>query len=50
MATITVDEPLPETDQAFHVETHGIDHIPLQERWAKPRDVGLMWAGASVQI
>ena len=50
MATITVDEALPTTDQVFRVETHGIDYIPLSERWAKPRDVGAMWAGASVQI
>ena len=52
MAT-AVDEPavaIPEADRAFHVEQHGIDFIPLAERWAKPRDVGGMWAGASVQI
>jgi nucleobase:cation symporter-1, NCS1 family len=48
LATI-VDE-LPASDQAFRIETHGIDHIPSGERWAKPRDVGAMWAGASVQI
>jgi len=48
--TITVDESLPEADQLFRIESHGIDHIPLNERWAKPRDVGAMWAGASVQI
>ena len=52
MATIAVDEPagMPESDQAFKVETHGIDHIPVSERWASPRNVGGMWAGASVQI
>src|SRR5580658_11051542 len=52
MATIAVDEPvdMPESDQAFKVETHGIDHIPESERWATPRNVGGMWAGASVQI
>jgi nucleobase:cation symporter-1, NCS1 family len=37
-------------DQAFHVEQHGIDYIPDSERWAKPRDLFGMWAGASVQI
>lgn len=42
--------PEPETDEAFHVETHGVDYIPLRERWASPRDVGGMWAGASVQV
>ena len=41
---------LPEADKAFHVEQHGIDYIPLSERWAKPRDLFGMWAGASVQI
>ena len=40
----------PESKEAFHVEQHGIDFIPESERWAKPRDVGGMWAGASVQI
>ena len=41
---------LPAADQAFHIEQHGVDFIPLAERWAKPRDVGGMWAGASVQV
>jgi purine-cytosine permease-like protein len=41
---------LPESDEVFHVETHGIDLIPLTERWASARDVGSMWAGASVQV
>ena len=52
MATIAVDEPvgMPDSDQAFRVETHGIDHIPESERWATPRNVGGMWAGASVQV
>ena len=39
-----------ETDEAFHVEQHGIDFIPESERWASPRDIFGMWAGASVQI
>jgi len=42
--------PVPESDQAFRVETHGIDFIPENERWATPRDVGGLWAGASVQV
>lgn len=42
--------PLPESDQAFRVEQHGINFIPLSERWAKPRDIGSMWAGASIQV
>ena len=40
----------PEYEVALHVERHGIDFIPESERWATPRDIGAMWAGASVQI
>ena len=55
MAAIATDAAagagdLPLADQAFHLERRGIDYIPLAERWAKPRDVGAMWAGASVQV
>jgi NCS1 family nucleobase:cation symporter-1 len=46
----TSTEQLPESDEVFHIETHGVDYISLSERWAKPRDVGWMWAGASVQV
>jgi nucleobase:cation symporter-1, NCS1 family len=53
--TVTVESPdepetLPTADQAFHVEQRGIDFVPLAERWATPRNIGGMWAGASVQI
>ena len=37
-------------DQAFRIEQHGIDYVPVSERWASPRAVGGMWAGASVQV
>ncbi len=40
----------PKADQAFHVEQHGVDFIPEGERWARPRDLFGMWAGASVNI
>jgi NCS1 family nucleobase:cation symporter-1 len=40
----------PESDQPFHIEQHGIDYIEERERWAKPRDLFGMWAGASVQV
>src|SRR5580692_8559310 len=33
-----------------HMPPTSLDFIPESERWAKPRDVGGMWAGASVQI
>ena len=49
-ATTTGAAGPPASDAAFHVERHGIDFIPESERWARPRDVGGMWAGASVQI
>ena len=51
---MSIDERLPtaapETDRAFHIETHGIDHIPSSERWARPRDLAGMWAGASFNV
>jgi purine-cytosine permease-like protein len=40
----------PLSDEAFHVEQHGVDFIPLSERWARPKDIFSMWAGASIQI
>jgi purine-cytosine permease-like protein len=40
----------PETDTPFHVEVRGIDFVPESERWARPRDLFGMWAGASVQF
>src|SRR5271169_6733501 len=52
VATTTPDREFafPESDQPFHVEQHGMDFIPESERWAKPRDLFGMWAGASVQV
>jgi NCS1 family nucleobase:cation symporter-1 len=40
----------PDVEDAFKVEQHGIDFIPESERWATPKDIFGMWAGASVQI
>ena len=40
----------PGVEDPFKVEQHGIDYIPISERWASPRDIFGMWAGASVQI
>jgi NCS1 family nucleobase:cation symporter-1 len=40
----------PDSSQAFRIEQHGIDFIPESERWATPRHIFGMWAGASVQI
>jgi nucleobase:cation symporter-1, NCS1 family len=39
----------PSVDDPFTVEQHGIDFIPESERWARPKDIFGMWAGASVQ-
>ena len=41
---------LPVADLPFHVEQHGIDLIPARERWARPRDLGALWAGASINV
>jgi purine-cytosine permease-like protein len=48
MTDTTVD--LPVADLPFHVEQHGIDLIPASERWARPRDLGALWAGASINV
>jgi nucleobase:cation symporter-1, NCS1 family len=29
-----------------HVEHRGIEHVPLSDRWGRPRDLFWMWAGA----
>jgi nucleobase:cation symporter-1, NCS1 family len=47
--TTTLGAPGP-TDEAFRVEQRGIDYIPEGERWATPRDLFGMWAGASVNF
>lgn len=49
-ATLDPSSGLPEDDLAFHLEQHGIDMIPTSERWAKPRDIAGMWAGASINV
>lgn len=41
---------MPESSEAFRIESYGIDYVPLRERWATPKDVGWLWAGASVQV
>lgn len=41
---------LPEDDRFLRIEQHGIDFIPETERWAKPRDLFGMWAGASFNV
>ena len=41
---------MPEGDAVVHVKTHGVDEIALKERWASPRDVGWLWAGANVEM
>jgi purine-cytosine permease-like protein len=49
MTTATTAES-PRADEAFRVEQRGIDYIPEDQRWATPRDLFGMWAGASVQF
>ncbi|MGH8917689.1 MAG: purine-cytosine permease family protein, partial [Actinomycetes bacterium] len=40
----------PIDDTAFRVEQRGIDHVPVDERWARPRDLCAMWAGSGLQF
>jgi purine-cytosine permease-like protein len=40
----------PRPDEAFRIEQRGIDYIPSRDRWASPRDLFGMWAGASVNF
>jgi purine-cytosine permease-like protein len=40
----------PRPDRALRIEQHGIDRIPEAERWARPRDIAGMWAGASLNV
>ena len=47
--TAVVDE-IGREDEAFKVEHRGIDYIPEGDRWATPRDLFGLWAGASVQF
>jgi purine-cytosine permease-like protein len=47
--TTTVTNP-PRPDEAFRVEQRGIEYIPSRDRWASPRDLFGMWAGASVNF
>ena len=49
-ATLDPSQGLPTEDLAFHIEQHGVDYIPPSERWATPRDIAGMWAGASINI
>jgi purine-cytosine permease-like protein len=51
--TATVDgtpEPVLIENEAFRVEQRGIDYIPVAARWATPRDLFGMWAGASINF
>jgi purine-cytosine permease-like protein len=52
LTTATLESPSaqPDVAAAFRVERHGIDLIPEQERWARPRDLAGLWAGASLQV
>jgi purine-cytosine permease-like protein len=49
MTSVTVGE-IAVDDRAFRLERRGIDFVPERERWAKPRDLFGMWAGASLQV
>ena len=51
--TVAIDSTIHDGspgDEAFKVETHGIDFIPESERWATPRNIGAMWAGSAINV
>lgn len=37
-----------ETDEVFHVETHGIDQIPMEDRHGSPRELFFVWMGSNL--
>lgn len=41
---------IPEVDEAFHIETHGIDIISPQERHGSPRQLFWVWISATFTI
>lgn len=50
MASILESHDGSSGDQAFRVETHGIDYIPETERWATPRNIGALWTGSAINV
>lgn len=40
----------PESDRAWHIETHGIDVIPDRDRHGNPRELFWIWAAANIGI
>jgi purine-cytosine permease-like protein len=50
LTAVTDQDRIGREDEAFKVEHRGIDYIPESDRWATPRDLFGMWAGASVQF
>ena len=50
MTALIDQDPIGREDAAFKVEHRGIEYIPESDRWATPRDLFGMWAGASVQF
>lgn len=49
-APLTPPPTLSGSDSAFRVETKGIELLGPSERWARPRDLFGLWAGASVNF
>ena len=50
MASVLESHDGSSGDQAFRVETHGIDFIPENERWATPRNIGALWTGSAINV
>ncbi|MFF6778147.1 purine-cytosine permease family protein [Streptomyces sp. NPDC012637] len=40
--------PAPDSDRPTRIESHGIDHIPDEERYGHPRELFAIWAAANV--
>lgn len=36
------------TDETFHIETHGIDYIPLADRHGRARELFWVWMGSNI--
>ncbi|MCX2182468.1 cytosine permease [Streptomyces sp. SKN60] len=47
-APTTRSSTAPDSDRPTRIESHGIDHIPEEERYGHPRELFSIWAAANV--
>jgi nucleobase:cation symporter-1, NCS1 family len=50
MSTVSTQEAHSAHDEPLHLERHGIDYIPVDERHGKPYTLFTFWAASNVQI